>query len=187
MVASLSREDPYGTVGPAMTRACGCPRSTELRDDCHGQVPVLVRVVSTQAEDELSFHEPTCREFARHLRGFVAGEVLGAEGDGVQALRDRWAAAPSPTCTFTSSEMTTTASAPAAPTRSASRYSSHFCRVLVVGAVPVCDQIEDRHDHAIGDRAPTVDGEPLVRLHHPVRDIAVIETFEGVEVDDTRA
>ena len=55
--------------------------------------------------------------------------------------------------------------------------------VFVVRAVSVCDEVEDRHDHAVRDRPPAIHREPLVGLHHPVRHIAVIKSFEGVEVD----
>ena len=88
------------------------------------------------------------------------------------------------TCNFTSSEMITTASASAAPDRSASRYTSHSA-VLVVRAVPVGDEVEDGHDDAVGDGPPPVDREPVVRLHHPVGHVAMPDTFQRVEVDGT--
>ena len=55
--------------------------------------------------------------------------------------------------------------------------------VLVVGAVPVCNEVQDRHDDAIGNSPPQVYREPLVGLHHPMGYVAMAQPFQRIEVD----
>ena len=88
-------------------------------------------------------------------------------------------------CTFTSSEITTTASAVRGARSERFAVQPAILPVLVVGAVPVGDQIVDRHDDTVGHGPPPVHREPLVRLHHPVGHVAMPEPFQRVEVDGT--
>ena len=158
--------------------------AAQLCHDRQRQVTVLVGIVGTQAEDVLAFDETPCHQLARDLGQLGPGEVLSAEGDGVETLRfDR-----QPLHlglqfhVFGDHDHGV-----GGRDTGAERLPVHepFESVLVVGAIPIGNEVEKGHDHALGDRPPEVNGEPPVRLHQTVCHVASVESLQRLEVHNS--
>ena len=127
----------------------------EIRQHGEREVAVLVGIVRPKAKNELTFDEASRRQFTRNLHQFVASEMSRAERDGTKSLgvdgeplhldlslhvfgdRDD--------CVCTRGAL-----AKCLP------MNQPLLGVLVVRAVPICDEIEDRHDDAISNASPQV-------------------------------